>query len=47
MENDLLEKKFVYLFEEFQPSESFYKLLKLGREDYFATFKQSYPRFEI
>ena len=46
MEDDLLKRKLAYPYEKGQTIESFYKPLKLGREDYFSTLKQSYPDFE-
>ena len=46
MEDDLSKRKFAYPYEKGDTIESFYKPLKLGREDYFSTLKQSYPDFE-
>ena len=46
MEDDLFKRKLAYPYEKGNNSESFYKPLKLGREDYFSTLKQSYPSFE-
>ena len=46
MEDDLFKRKFAYPYEKGKTIESYYKPLKLGREDYFSTLKQSYPDFE-
>ena len=46
MEDDLFTRKLAYPYEKVKTIESFYKPLKLGREDYFSTLKQSYPDFE-
>ena len=46
MDDDILKRKIAYPFEKGKTLESFYKPLKLGRVDYFATSKQSYPDFE-
>ena len=46
MEDDLFKPKLGYPYEKGNNIESFYKPLKLGREDYFSTLKQSYPDFE-
>ena len=46
MEDDLFKRKLAYPYEKGNNIESFYKPLKLGREDYFSTLKQSYPDFE-
>ena len=46
MEDDLFKRKLAYPYEKGKTIESFYKPLKLGREDYFSTLKQSYPDFE-
>ena len=46
MEDDLFKRKTAYPYEKGKTIESFYKPLKLGREDYFSTLKQSYPDFE-
>ena len=46
MEDDLFERKLAYPYEKRRTIESYYKPLKLGREDYFSTLKQSYPDFE-
>ena len=46
MEDDLFKWKLAYPYEKGKTNESFYKPLKLGREDYFPTLKQSYPDFE-
>ena len=45
MEDDLFKPKLAFPYEK-KPIESYYKPLKLGREDYFSTLKQSYPNFE-
>ena len=45
MEDDLFKRKFAYPYEKGKTIESFYKPLKLGREDYFPTLKQSYSDF--
>ena len=46
MEDDLFKRKMAYPYEKGKTIESFYEPLKLGREDYFSTSKQSYPDFE-
>ena len=46
MEDDLFQRKLAYPYEKGNNIESYYKPLKLGREDYFSTLKQSYPEFE-
>ena len=46
MEDDLFKRKLAYPYEKGKSIESYYKPLKLGREDYFSTLKQSYPDFE-
>ena len=46
MEDDLFKRKLAYPYEKVKNIESYYKPLKLGREDYFSTLKQSYPDFE-
>ena len=46
MEDDLFKRKLAYPYEKGNYIESYYKPLKLGREDYFSTLKQSYPVFE-
>ena len=46
MEDDLFKRKLAYPYEKGKNIESYYKPLKLGREDYFSTLKQSYPDFE-
>ena len=46
MEDDLFKRKLAYPNEKAKTIESFYRPLKLGREDYFSTLKQSYPDFE-
>ena len=46
MEDDLFKRKLAYSYEKGNNIESFYKPLKLSREDYFSTLKQSYPDFE-
>ena len=45
MEDDLFKRKLAYPYEKGKNIESFYKTLKLGREYYFSTLKQSYPDF--
>ena len=46
MEDDLFKRKLAYPYEKGNTIESYYKPLKLGREDYFSTLKQSYPDYE-
>ena len=46
MKDDLFKRKLAYPYEKGKTIESYYKPLKLGREDYFSTLKQSYPDFE-
>ena len=46
MEDHLFKRKLAYSYEKGKTIKSFYKPLKLGREDYFSTSKQSYPDFE-
>ena len=46
MEDDLFKRKLAYPYEKGKTFDSFYKPLKLGREDFFSTLKQSYPDFE-
>ena len=46
MEDDLFKRKLAYPCEKGNNIESFYKPLKLGREDYFSTLEQSYPDLE-
>ena len=46
IENDLFKRKIAYPYEKNKTIESFYKPLKLGREDYFSTLKQSCPDFQ-
>ena len=46
MEDDLFKRKIAYPYEKSKTIESYYKPLKLGREDYFSTLKQSFPDFE-
>ena len=46
MEDDLFKRKLVYPYEKGKTIEAFYKPLKIGREDYFSTLKQSYLDFE-
>ena len=46
MEDDLFKRKLAYPYEKGETIESFYKPLKLGRDDYLSTLKQSYPDFE-
>ena len=45
MEDDLFKRKLASPYEKGKTIESYYKPLKLGREDYFSTLKQSYPDF--
>ena len=46
MEDDLFKRKLAYPYEKGKNIESYYKPLRLGRDDYFSTLKQSYPDFE-
>ena len=46
MEDDLFKRKLAYPYEKGKTIESYYKPVKLGREGYFSTLKQSYPDFE-
>ena len=46
VQDDLFKQKVAYPYEKGKTIESFYKPLKLGRDDYFSTWKQSYPNFE-
>ena len=46
IEDELFKRKLAYPYEKGKTIESFYTPLKLGREDYFSTLKQSYPDFE-
>ena len=46
MEDDLFKRKLAYPYEKGKTIESYYKPLKVGREEYFSTLKQSYPGFE-
>ena len=46
MEDYSFKRKLAFPYEKGNNIESFYKPLKLGREDYFSTLKQSYPDFE-
>ena len=46
MEDDLIKRQLAYPYEKCKTIESFYKPLKLGREDYFSTLKESYSDFE-
>ena len=46
MEEYLFKQKLAYPYEKCKTIESYYKPMKLGREDYFSTLKQSYPDFE-
>ena len=46
MEDDLFKRKLAYPYEKGKTIESYYKPLKLCREDYFSTLKQSYLDFE-
>ena len=45
MEDDLFKRKLAYPYVKGNNIESIYKPLKLGRENYSSTFKQSYPDF--
>ena len=42
---DPFKRKLAYPYDRGQTIESFYEPLKLGREDYYSTLKQSYPDF--
>ena len=46
MEDDLFKRKLAYPYEKGKIVESYYKPLKLGREDYFSSLKESYLDFE-
>ena len=46
MEVDLFKRKLAYPYEKDKTIETYYKPLRLGREDYFSTLKQSYPDYE-
>ena len=46
MEDELFKKKLAYPYEKGQTIELIYERLKLGREYYFPTLKESYPDFE-
>ena len=46
MEDDLFKRKLAYPYEKGKTLESYYKPLKLDREDYFSTLKHSYPDFK-
>ena len=46
MEDDLFKRKLAYPYEKGNNIESYYKPLKLGRDDYFSTLKQTYSSFE-
>ena len=46
MEDDLFKRKLAYSYEKGKTIELYYEPLKLGREDYFSTLKQSYPDLE-
>ena len=46
MEDDLFKRKLASPYEKGNNIESIYKPLNFGREDYFSTLKQSYPKFE-
>ena len=46
LEDDLFKRKVAYPYEKSKNIESYYKLLKLGREDYYSTLRQSNPDFE-
>ena len=43
MEHNLIKRKLAYPYEKSKTIESYYKPLKLGREEYFSTLKQSHP----
>ena len=45
MEDDLFKRKLDYPYAKGNTLESSYKPLKLGREGYFSSVKQSYPDF--
>ena len=45
MEDDLFKRKLAYPYEKGNTIQSFYKPLKLGKEDNFYTLEQSYPDF--
>ena len=46
MKDNLFKQKLASPYEKGKTIESFYKPLKLGKEDYFSTLKQLYPDFE-
>ena len=46
MEDDLFKRKLAYPYEKGKTIESYYKPLKLGKENYFSTLQQSYLDFE-
>ena len=46
VEDDLFKRKLAYPYEKGNTIESYYKPLKLGRDDYFSTLKQTYSSFE-
>ena len=46
MEDELFKRKLAHPYEKGKTLESCYKPLKIGREDYFSTLKQSHPDFE-
>ena len=46
IEDDLFKRKLAYPYEKVKTIEAYCEPLKLGREDYFSTLKQSYPDFE-
>ena len=46
MEDDLFKRKLAYPYEKGNNIKSYYKPLKLGRDDYYSTLKQSYSDFE-
>ena len=46
LKDDLFKRKLAYPYEKGKTIESFYKPLKLGREEYFSFLERSYPDFE-
>ena len=46
MEDASFKRKLAYPYDKSKTNESFYKPLKLGRDEFFSTLKQSYPDFE-
>ena len=47
IKNKLSKGKPAYPFKKGNTIELFYKPLKIGREGYFSTLKESYPDFEV